>query len=139
MFQEMNKLLAALIMLLVSSAASASEFRHFSDWTTEEKMWFSSYSLLSYVDYKQTTWMLNQTNHVGEYTYEEKNPFLPKRVKNHQLAAAKVTSMMFQYWIVGKYGFEKETVKWGLIFNTVSQGAVVVRNHSIGININVAF
>ena len=133
----LSKLLAVLCLCLAANANA--EFRHFGDWTTEEKAWFGTYTALSYIDYKQTMWMVKQKYPNGEWMYYEANPMFPERVRSHQIGSAKLAGLALQYWLVGEYGFKEKPVKWGLMFNTITQGAVVVHNHHIGINISVAF
>lgn len=135
----LSKILAVLCLCLAANTVSADEFRHFGDWTTEEKAWMSANVALNYVDYQQTMWMVKQKYPNGQWMYEEANPMFPKRVRSHQIGWAKVISLGVQYYVVGKYGFEDSKVKWSIIGTTITQGAVVAHNHSIGVKISVAF
>ena len=133
-----SKLLAALCLCFAANV-SADDFRHFNEWTSEEKSWVATNAVLSYVDYRQTMWMVKQKHPNGQWMYEEANPMFPKRVRSHQIGWAKVAAMGLQYYAVGKYGFADSRVKWSIIGNTVLQGAVVAHNHSIGVSVSVTF
>ena len=134
----MNKLLAALILLLVSSTAAASAFRHFDEWTTEEKAWFAAYGLSSYVDYKQTMHATSLRNADGSYVYEERNPLLGTRPTEAKVLGLKLLAGAYLYHNIGKWGFETKRTKRTTIAVTMMQVAVVVHNDSLGVGFNVA-
>ena len=134
----LSKLLAALCLCLAADTAIA-EFRHFSDWTTEEKAWFTTYAASSYIDYRQTSWALNQRDVNGKYLFEEANPLLGKRPSSGKIAAFKLLGVAGLYYGIGEMGFSDKEFAWAAKAAVLVQAGVVVHNDSIGVSINVAF
>lgn len=133
------RLIAVLCLCLAANIAHAGNFRHFSDWTTEEQAWFTASNVVNYIDYKQTMWAQKQKYPNGQWVYEEINPMFPKRVRSHQIGSVKLVNLMLQYYLIGKYGFDDGYVKWGVIVNTAATTAVVAHNHELGIKVSIAF
>lgn len=129
----------AVLALCFAANVHADGFRHYSDWTTEEKAWFTGHAALSYVDYKQTMWMVKQKTPDGLWMYEESNPMFPKRVRSHQIGTAKLIGLALNYWVIGKYSFNHKPTKYATMANAIGLGIVVVNNHNIGISVSVTF
>ena len=128
-----------LLLLLMGSPALGDDFRHYSQWTPEERVWFNTYAASSYIDYRQTEWALQQTTPSGEYRYSEANPLLGPRPSAHSTAALKLGVLAAQYWSMGRVGFERENFRWGFKAATVLQVGVVINNDRLGISFTRAF
>ena len=128
-----------LLLLLVGSPAIGDEFRHYSQWTDEERAWFTTYAVASYIDYRQTAWALRQTGPSGQYLYSEANPILGRRPSSDSTAALKLGVLAAQYYSMGRLGFERENFRWGFKAATVVQVAVVINNDQLGISFTRAF
>ena len=84
----MKNLIYLFVLSLLSTAAHA-ESTIFKDWTTEQKVQFTSMTLLSAVDFSQTTWMTKQKIR-NQYVYHELNPLLGTRPTDFQVGVSQV-------------------------------------------------
>ena len=134
----LSKLLAVLCLCLTADTAIA-EFRHFGDWTTEEKAWFTTYAASSYIDYRQTSWALNKRGVNGEYLFEEANPLLGKRPNSSKVAAFKLLGVAGLYYGIGEMGFSNKEFAWAARAAVLLQVGVVIHNDSIGAEFKIAF
>lgn len=128
-----------LFLLLLSNTVTA-EFKQFSEWDAIDRKLFLTNVALHYVDYKQTTWMLKQTDPTNTYyVYEEKNPLLGKRPHNDKLIIAKAANILLDYAVVGLIKDPyPEFTKWYLGINCGILSTVVAHNHKIGISVGLA-
>lgn len=117
----------SIILCLIPSPALA-EFRHFDDWSTEEKLWFTGYQAAAWVDYSQTKWALT---HPCECFYEQ-NPLYGRYPHPDKILLGNVLAAVGTYWYVGS---NQENEK--LLFlqgATAFRAAVVIHNDSVGIS-----
>lgn len=134
----LSKLLAVLCLCLAANNANA-EFRHFGDWTAEEKAWFTAYTASSYIDYRQTLWASNQRGVNGEYLFEEANPLLGKRPSKGKVAAFKLLGVAGLYYGIGEMGFSDKGFAWAARAAVLLQVGVVVHNDRIGAEFKIVF
>lgn len=130
------KFLLLLVIMLFPSMASAGEFRHFSQWTNEQKAEFFAYSAISYVDYKQTTWALRQRDYAGNRYFYEINPILGKYPSDRSVAILALVGVSYYYYLIGN---DSRYPKFSLMGRTAMFSAktvVILHNDSIGVSIS---
>lgn len=118
---------------------NAGEFRHFSEWTPEQKAEFIAFTGVSYVDYAQTTWAMKQKDVYGNYKFYEVNPVLGKRPSNESVAALSVLVVGYYYYLIG---IETENPNFSLVGRTSMfsiKVVAVLHNDSIGISVSKAW
>jgi len=123
-----------ILLLTISPVVEAGEFRHFNDWTKKEKAEFIGYSALVYIDYRQTSWTLNQKNELGNPIYYERNPIFGERPNKKDLLAAQILAAGVYYYMVGD---SHDPFLRGAIFGL--RLAVVVQNDNVGARIYKVF
>ena len=137
----MRNLIYFFVLSLLSTAAHA-ESTIFKDWTTEQKVQFTSLTLASAIDFSQTTWMTKQK--VGsEYAYNELNPLLGKRPTDFQVGIAQIAFIGFNYYLISKekdmLPFARkisENARWLM---TGYKFSVVIYNQQNGITFSKVF
>ena len=137
----MKNLIYFFVLSLLSTAAHA-ESTIFKDWTVEQKVQFTTLTLLSGIDYAQTTWMTKQK--VGsKYTYHELNPLLGKRPTDFQVGIAQIAFIGFNYYLISKekdmLPFARkisENTRWLM---TGYKFSVVIYNQENGITFSKVF
>lgn len=124
---KMKKIILGLLCLLVTNLGYAGEFRHWSEWTKEEKLEYSAYTLLNYTDFAQTEMCISQYPRC-----KEANPFLgSSRPNDATLVSAFILSQVSYYYIIGisdSDSMAKKSrpflmaIKVGIVFSNDSQG-----------------
>lgn len=121
-----------IILWLISSPVHA-EFRHFGDWTDKEKGLFTTYNILAYTDYKQTSIALKHPCQC----YREANPLFGDYPSSQKLALTQVAfSGILYYWVGSGSPNYHNDVMWGAV---VVRSYVVHQNSELGISWRVAF
>ena len=123
-----------LLFLLFCGTAHAGEFRHFSEWTPEQKAEFLLFSGVSYIDYTQTIWAVKQKG-----LYYEINPILGKYPSNESVALLSVAGIAYYYFLIGnteKSPFFSISGRTAMFSVKV---AAILHNDSIGISVSKAW
>ena len=121
-------------MILFCNSAYAGEFRHFSEWTPEQKAEFLLFSGVSYIDYAQTTSAVKQRD-----LYYEINPILGKYPSNESVAILTIVSIAYYYTLIGyseKYPNISIAGRTAMVSTKVF---AVWHNDSIGISVSRAW
>ena len=118
-----------IILCLIPSIANA-EFRHFNDWTKKEKMLFTSYTLASYIDHRQTRVGLRNG-------YHEANPVFGNNPHRDKSIAINTLILAGTYYIVGVV--QPDQFNPALLGGNIARWGVVAHNDSIGVSWKVAF
>lgn len=127
----MKKIILSLLCLLMTNLGFAGEFRHWSDWTTEEKLEYSAYTLLNYTDFSQTELCVSQYPKC-----KEANPFLGSSKPNDAtLVAAFILSQASYYYLIGMSGIDSDAKKSRPFLFALKIG-IVISNDSQGIKIS---
>ena len=127
----MKKTILGLLCLLMTNLGYAGEFRHWSDWTTEEKLEYSAYTLLNYTDFAQTELCINQYPKC-----KEANPFIGSSKPNDSIiVGAFLLSQLSYYYIIGISDSSSMAKKSRPFLMAVKIG-IVVSNDSQGIKIS---
>lgn len=124
-----------LVAVLLPSVASA-EFRHIDDWTKWQKVEFATYTALTYIDYRQTTWAVKQKHPNGTYLFDEVNPILGKRPDNIDVAVLLLASVATYYYLVGKSGENPVASASARSIMMTARVAIILHNDSVGVNFN---
>ena len=122
-----------LIILCLTPSVSHAEFRHFNDWTKEEKALYTGYNLISYIDYSQTKSALSDLCNC----YIEANPIFGKNPDSDTILAANVLASAYVYYSVGSRlpnNFNKT-----MAVVTGVRTAIVIHNDQIGVSWSVGF
>ena len=122
MGKSISKLILLFLFLFPTNALS--EFRHYNDWTTREKLEFASYALVNYTDYAQTEYCFREIP-----TCKEINPILGKNPSDGLLVGAFLASQLSYYYLIGS---SSEHRKWIFAFKI----AIVVSNDINGVSIS---
>lgn len=131
-----------LSFFLFPISAYSNDFRHYNEWTKEEKIEFITFTAVAYADYRMTEWALEQRNPNGTYVYYEANPFLGRRPNDTKLMAYQLVSIACYYYLVGYHYDSPKTQKTIEKIRYFAMGArigVLVHNDSIGIQFSKAF
>ena len=121
-----------LVLLCLASNVQA-EFRHFTDWTTKEKSLYLAYNTVSYIDYKQTTYALNNPCNC----YEEANPLFGHDPSNAKLRNIQLLISGSMYYMIGKN--DPDFMNTTVLGVTVTRSLVVWHNGQVGVSWKVAF
>jgi hypothetical protein len=125
-------------LLLVSPSIESREFKHFNDWSKQEKIEFMIYTGLSFIDYQQTEWAMEQKDANGKFLYKESNPlstfFTGKRPNNEEIIMAQLVGLSSYYLLIAM-GCDKK-IRHSLMGMKVG---VVAHNESIGISVTKVF
>ena len=124
-----NPILIILLFLLSGIARAES----YSEWETEEKIQFTTFTALSIIDYSQTSWAMKQKDEQGNYLYTERNPFLGNRPSDAKLAAYQLVAIGGMYYTISEYGDKHRKLRWILI---AVKAAAVIHNDRVGISIH---
>lgn len=122
-----------LIILCLTPSVSHAEFRHFNDWTEEEKALYTGYNLISYIDYSQTKSALSDSCNC----YTEANPIFGKNPHSDTVLAANVLASAYFYYGVGSRlpnNFNKS-----MAIVTGVRTAIVIHNDQVGVSWSVGF
>lgn len=125
------KYIILLLCLLAGNVQAQS--KTYSEWATEDKAQFATYTALAVMDYKQTSWAMKQKDSEGNFIYQESNPFLGNRPSDTKIAVAQLASVGLMYYDIKHYGEEHRKIRWALI---VLKTAVVVHNNNLGVTFN---
>lgn len=123
-------------MTLFSNNVFAEEFRHFSEWTAEQKAEFAAFFAISYVDYKQTTWALQQKDSTGSRYFHEVNPILGKYPSDQSVAILSLLGVGYYYYLVGNDSKRPEFSVMGRTAMFSTKMLVILHNDSIGVSIS---
>ena len=126
--------LIALFFLLFCGTAHAGEFRHFSEWTPEQKAEFLLFSGVSYIDYAQTTSAVKQRD-----LYYEINPILGKYPSSESVAILTVVSIAYYYFLIGNSEKYTNLSVAGRTAMFSTKVFAVWHNDSIGISVSRAW
>jgi hypothetical protein len=85
-----------LLFLLMANLGNATEFRHWSDWTTAEKLEYTAFTLVNYTDFAQTERCISVYPKCKEL-----NPFLGSKPNDATIAAAFLISQWGYYHLMG--------------------------------------
>ena len=107
------------------------EFRHFNDWSKQEKLAFTSFVALQAMDIKQTVWGLKQKTPDGEWMFREANPVYGNRPSTGKVVAIQAIATIGTYYLLGKT--PKKTRRRFYMAMIPIKLAVVARNNHIGI------
>lgn len=118
-------------IFLVCSTANA-ESKSYSEWDTQDKIQFNTYTALTIIDYKQTSWALKQKDDEGNFIYHESNPFLGNRPSDAKLATVQLASVAMMYYDTKHNGEKHRKLRWVLI---AIKAATVLHNNNIGVTI----
>ena len=121
-----------IILCLIANPAQA-EFRHFNEWTKEEKALYTGYNLISYIDYSQTKSALSDPCNC----YTEANPIFGKNPHSDTILAVNVLASAYVYYSVGSRlpnNFNKT-----MAVVTGVRTAIVIHNDQIGVSWSVGF
>ncbi len=121
------------VAVLLPSVASA-EFRHINDWTKWEKTEFATYTALTYIDYRQTTWAVEQKHSNGAYLFDEVNPILGKRPDDIDVALLLLASVGTYYYLVGKSSENPVASASARSIMMTARVAIILHNDSVGVN-----
>lgn len=125
--------------MMFSSMANAGEFRHFSEWTPEQKAEFLLFTGVSYIDYSQTTWAMKQKDTDGNRIYYELNPILGKHPSNESVALLSVIAVGYYYYLIGIDSVDKNSSIMGRTAMFSIKVAAVLHNDSVGISFSTAW
>ena len=123
----------SIILWLIPSTAYA-EFRHFNNWTTEEKALYTGYATVAYIDHRQTQSGLGNP---CECYYEKNDALYGRYPHRDKSAAINFAILAGIYYAVGSR--KEDSTNWFLFGLTAGRAAVVVQNDRIGIDWRVAF
>ena len=118
---------------------SAGDFRHFSEWTPEQKAEFFAFAGVSYVDYAQTTWAMKQRDANGNRLYYELNPILGKHPSKESVALLSVVAAGYYYYLIGSDSINPNYSIMGRTAMFSIKVAAVLHNDSIGISVSKAW
>ena len=131
----MKYLIALAAILFVSGFLDGNiageEFRHFNDWSTPEKLAFTSFVALQAIDIKQTVWGLKQKRENGTWMYKEANPLYGARPSTGKVVAIQAIATIGTYYLLGKT--PKKTRRRIYMAMIPIKLAVVAHNSHIGI------
>ena len=119
-----------LIILSLISIPAHAEFRHFNDWTANEKRLFLAYHTVAYIDHRQTRVGLRNG-------FVEKNPLYGTNPHRDKSIAINMLISGGMYWMIGK--FEPDDTTGLILGGIISRTAVIYHNDSIGVSWKVAF
>jgi len=83
----------------MSVRSSAGEFRHWTDWSNEEKIEYTVFTLINYTDFVQTEHCVNQKAWSG---CSEQNPLIGKYPSDARLVIGFTASQALYYYLMGK-------------------------------------
>ena len=122
-----------IILCLTTSPIASAEFRHFNDWEDSEKRVFLLYSTLSYIDYSQTKYALNDPCEC----YVEANPIWGKNPHPDKLLLGNILINGLIYTRIGRG--QPESFNSMLVAGSVLRAGVIYHNQKVGIHWSVAF
>ena len=125
--------LAAILFVggFLDGAYEADEFRHFNDWSKQEKLAFTSFVALQAIDIKQTVWGLKQKRENGTWMFREANPVYGARPSTGKVVAIQAIATLGTYYVLGKAP-KKARRKFFMVMIPIKL-AVIVRNNHIGL------
>lgn len=129
-------LLKILLTFVLCCATAYADSKPYTEWDTQDKVQLTTYTVLSVMDYKQTSWALKQRDEQGNYIYHEANPLLGNRPSDGKLAAAQLLGVGVMYYDIKHNADEHRKLRWVVIF---VKAAVVLHNDNIGITFNKAW
>jgi hypothetical protein len=124
------KYVLSLLCLLNISTGYASDFRHWSKWTTAEKVEYAAFTALNYTDFAQTKICVNQFPKCKEI-----NPLFGSSPNDATLAAAFLLSQLGYYYVIGISEHNSYAKKSRFAIIPVKL-AIVISNDSQGIKIS---
>jgi hypothetical protein len=124
---------ALAIACLLFSQQTLAEFRHWDEWTKDEKTSFLAYSTVAYIDHRQTQWALDHPS--GRW--HESNPIYGNNHSRDKSLLINALVLGTVYYYVGKQPPDTNLyLTWGI---TMSRAAAVYHNQKLGIHWTVAF
>ena len=126
----MTKFKHFLITLSLISLPVHAEFRHFNDWTANEKRLFLAYHTIAYIDHRQTRVGLRNG-------FVEKNPLYGTDPHRDKSIAINMLFSGGMYWMIGQ--FEPDDTTGIMLGAIISRTAVIYHNDSLGVSWKVAF
>lgn len=124
---------------MFSSMANAGEFRHFSEWSSEQKAEFLAFTGVSYIDYAQTTWAMKQRDANGNRIYYELNPILGKHPSKESIALLSVVAVGCYYYLMGNDSMSPNYSIMGRTAMFSIKVAAVLHNDSVGVSVSTAW
>ena len=122
----------SIILWLIPSTAYA-EFRHFNNWTTEEKALYTGYATVAYIDHRQTRAALSDPCEC----YQEANPLYGSNPHKDKSIAINAAVLGLIYYGVG--ASKEDDFNPFLLGGLLGRTAVVIHNDSVGVSWRVAF
>ena len=125
--------LAAILFVggFLDGTYAGDEFRHFNDWSKQEKLAFTSFVALQAIDIKQTAWGLKQKRENGTWMYKEANPLYGNRPSTGKVLAIQAIATLGTYYVLGKA--PKKARRRFYMAMIPLKLAVIVRNNHIGL------
>ena len=125
--------LAAILFVggFLDGTYEADEFRHFDDWSKQEKLAFTSFVALQAIDIKQTVWGLKQKTPDGRWMFREANPVYGARPSTGKVLAIQAIATLSTYYLLGTTS--KKTRRRFYMAMIPIKLAVIARNSHIGI------
>lgn len=127
------KIVLAFLLLGLTTTVHANEFRHWNEWTNKEKISYTTYNTLMYIDLNQTKTALKDPCDC----YKEANPLFGKDPHIDSIILFNVFASSYLYWYVGSREEDSgNKIMWGL---SALRVGVIFHNHQVGISWRVAF
>jgi len=123
------------VAVLLPSVASA-EFRHIDDWTKWEKAEFATYTALTYIDYRQTTWAVKQTYPDGRHVFNEANPLLGERPEDVEVTLLLLLGIGTYYYLIGSSHKDPISSVSARSIMMTARVAIILHNDNIGVRFN---
>jgi hypothetical protein len=119
-----------LLALMTITSSNASEFRHWSDWTTAEKLEYTAFTLVNYTDFAQTERCISMYPKCKEI-----NPILGSKPNDATIAAAFLISQWGYYHLMGTSHYD-EAARKTKPFMFAWKLTIVLSNDNQGIKIS---
>ncbi|MDC3266403.1 hypothetical protein OAU13_00590 [bacterium] len=120
-----------LLIIILSTNSNAGEFRHWTDWSNEEKLEYAAFTLINYTDFAQTSLCVKQKVWTGCH---EENPVFGQYPSDAKLAIGFTASQILYYYLMGKSD-NPSYEKFRMVF-LGTKIAVVWANDYNGIRVN---